>query len=533
MSSDDSFGPDFTWSVPSEVPDPIVVSQPALAVPVEEPVLLIRAPKKRWPLVATIIVVVALVVAGGIIVRSWSWFGSSAPVGESTQPGSGPTSYVPQQSTGLVDVPIDLTAGLGVSVQPLTVGAWGGVLVFDLLFNSPEDCWERVCYRSILRGVDYLTGAVLWTVDRLPDNTPCYYDINAPASYDDGKLAFTLYNHGEHSRAVVMVIELRTGIVLVSHETPTQGSKSKQFLTYNSAVVTYQDGIIVIGDWDMTNGYDGDTLWVSTVAYRDTNLSTPLWRAEGTLTATDHNLRIWTFSPALPGLALAVSDDHGIIYVAIETGEPVIFPDQTTDPSFVEASGAILQTGSYLDPFSGGVISRWSDSTGPQWSFPLTDVLIREAGCVTTDNVVFRIWDIERRTSVVMAINRETGRQAWAVTHLWDEEVSWGLRWNCTVVSVGDQELVVLPESNGLSFVDGVTGTRVGDLPDLVTPADREAGGDQVGVSGTYPCGDHGACAIVSTGSGIVVTVFDPSTSPPSILNQQRFLGLYDRGSAE
>jgi len=264
------------------------------------------------------------------------------------------------------------------------VGVWCDVVLIDLEYQQTENLNGDHSYAyfntDVLRAVDVSTGSILWTLDKSPDGSPLMFNS---AVSENGKLALATMRDGGFTQpgdselcingTDLQILNLRTGRVLTRTFVDgrcTPASSTDDTMSTVASAVAYQAGIVVV---ELSTGnvpmlMTGGT--VSTSAYQDTNLATPLWTV-GSSSANSYDPIIrdrWT-DRTLPGGWVRTGTGT---YVRIVTGDSSHVIGDGQARRFFAAGDMTL--GAYTSATSGSGYSSlagWSDLTAsaPDWTY--------------------------------------------------------------------------------------------------------------------------------------------------------------------
>ena len=313
MSDDVQGGrPDFTW-MPADTQAPTLASQAAPATATT-----IRRRPRTILLIG--IIVIALVAAGLI---SWFTF-RGKPIGRwsAACPATATDGSGFATANGSSDGPLTLSFNpvdnLPLPDMTQVVGMWCGAAVFDFTYlNSPE----KTINHDVLRGVDFATGQILWTLATLPNGSNFVISGGWDGLFEDaGKLAITLLEVDENTRpseqyCIVgtheLIMSVRTGVVLASSFYPAACSTATQTVQTES-IIAYQEGVVVI---QRGVGTSFPEVVTATAAYGETDLSTPLWYMTGQVDTADGwfgstNVLPGGWVKAVPNGYVSVTDGH-------------------------------------------------------------------------------------------------------------------------------------------------------------------------------------------------------------------------------
>jgi hypothetical protein len=452
--------------------------------------------------IVVIVVVVALVAAGLLIVRPWLNSASEGPdpTVAVTTPSASATPWA-----GMRDVPTALTEGVPTTDAINIVGVWSGVAVFALQYADWALCvGEEYCLtHSILRGVDYLTGDVLWTIDHAPNAISATGNL---AVHEAGRIAIFLQDAVDQT-AYLLVISLLTGEVHSSRDDPIGLDDHPDGWGIAHTVLAYEGGIVVVAK-QARGGSEAD--WsdtVTTTAYRDTNLAGAIWQIVGFTSSRDDLW--WNTIDRLPGgLVKARMTDGRTTYVSIATGEVSGNPLEHSygDSRLFVVQGKVIEATNRAESDGIAALAGWlaPGSTAPTWTYaPASGSSpweIQELGCATAEVLVVQgaTWEGSELVKYVFGIDLASGRQLWAM----ENGTNFIYGWSCTVMYVGDQHMVLMPGPDGVAVVNITTGERVATL----TASGPKSVIEDMAL---FPCGERMVCLFGYTTDGPGLEIYD------------------------
>jgi len=442
-----------------------------------------------WPVIA---LVAALVVIGGV--GGFIFSGLGKPAGNGTAGPVAPTTTgaPPSDSPASpVTVPVDLLAGLPAPDYVDWVGESGGIAVFRMGYVSRAGMPGDYDYTNggvgheILRGVDAATGLVVWSNDQLPADS-----LVGSTTVADGKLALTLTEAAPGGgdtpwrcvAAGVKVLTVATGEVLSGLSTPVgadcwNGVWLEPAWTYS--IMGYRDGLVALARGTVESPV-GDV-----VVYRDSDLTKPLWRSDG---SGRPPLETYQTEMMLPGGWIL---DPSGTYRSLRDGAVSKMTmheqrraDGERDYNFFRGVGDRIVEATAITEHGASALSLIDPVTGARtWTYRLPDGWGASPwSCLvaTKDSLVVRAQSLSSKEYVVSAINLATGQLRWSAPV--GEELRDG---GCQVLTRrGDQQVIAVGEVTGIELLDD-TGAQIGAW----------GHGGETYFGGIAACGENLLCA--------------------------------------
>jgi len=429
----------------------------------------------------------------------------SAPEGSPAAPSTTPAPPTPSPThpASPVTVPFDPGAGLDVAWCCRVLGVWDNVAVVTVQVNNPrqgQDHGGDSAQITVLRGIDVTTGEVLWT----------HNGWGGTAMVSGGRLALAGAGGG------VEILSLATGDVLATGDFFVDSEPGTSTAVRLSA---YQDGIIVTDQvvtsmslqgppdsWDSSFSQS----WEATVAYRDTDLQTPLWQVKANdhpgLTAKDVMNAGYLQTERTVGPLVKTAS---LGWVDVQTGNPSHMSVYDGEAWRVLSSnnGWMIDAAKTDGSLNSGVasLSGWDDPMAdkPKWTYtPPEGWVIVDAplvGCSSGEALVVRTKQGDElgepgqaTPSTLSAIRYADGQLMWSIPY--DSGTS-GTLLKCAVVSAGGKEYVVYSNGSHVQILDAADGSSAGEFQVLGESPDTAS----MRISGVEECGEGRACVIANS----------------------------------
>ena len=520
-------------------------------------------PRRAAVLAALVILLAVAVVAAATLV----WLSRTGHLGGEKGGVNGPTACPANASTLPPTpvarlVPFDLTAGVAPREHVQVIGVWSGVAVFDLYDLREANVWPLGAGegRDILRGVDVATGAVLWTLDALPDGSGFLVGVTRrresslagdPTSDNPpglpprqvaafcGNLALSLVTS---DGTTVVVLALRTGGFVGNHFVPNGDARNEygQPVPLQQSVSAYSGGVLVVDTWSL-DLWGGQPHPGTTTAYRDTDLSSPLWRSE-----VSDDRGGWYLGPPvlLDRWVHTVSDDYVDLHSGARSG---LRPGGDADAyaAGLASVGPVILAIDGLGPWGGYQaserIATWSGANPParSWTYdPVADdptlelyppwtpaklgldiapEATRNALLVSVETGEFDE-QANAYKSYLRAVAAADGRVLWSVPLT-------GSYWlaGTSLYTLRDQQLFLISDYDGtFTLLRAEAGAEYGTLTDAPVSRAEWAG----------PCGATAICLVAVTGPGkpaATVAAIDyatPTLTPLALAGQPTVEGI-------
>lgn len=440
-------------------------------------------------------------------------------------------------------VAFDPTSGEPTPDYVSIVGTSGQTVVFDLSYRAQYDSAGNPVAgtaRDILRGVDFTTGTVAWTLDTLPDGSPFTTSgygnilqesggagnlailaspttIVSPASNPSGPTSIPTDSAGSSK---TLILSPTTGTIIASAD----WSGCVQQACPIATIVAYQDGMVVLDQG--TGEPDGDApvaSYTSTTAYRDQDLTTAVWQVQaagGFSWGTDVNPKSASDRVLASSWVLAVSGT----YVSLQDGSPSSIVPLTMGNSWLSyfTAGDVPIQYAQGEGNASSSLAAVDPGTGkPTWTAQATPAGAAFAGynplgCLSADGMIVATQPQDPATAALVAINLDTGAVQWSAPY--DSTVSPGTQWSaplCAAWANGDQDTIAYATGTGMAWVDATTGQAIANRDGLVNE-------ESTTVSAVESCGAW-TCVVIHNGSGSTVTGFQLDGSTATIAWTQPF----------
>jgi len=418
---------------------------------------------------------------------------------------SGPTVH-PSNTVGISSsppspaaVPFDVMQGLPTPLTVSAIGTWDGVAVFDLTYQADGFTGNQggyTVYRDTLRGVSTSTGKVLWTMDKLQDGS-AFHAQSQPflGRVSAGNLAISLQTVGTDTNpgddatycpglSYLAVISLQTGKTSFTKPLAAMCKPNSSGVTRwtSQVVVAYEVGIVVLDQFTSLSSTSGSYPHVSkTLAYRDDDLSAPVWQVNGDMKLDDSAPT--TFEIAQQWV-LAASWE----YVSIMDGT-------TSNISYAEGRIVTDVDGVVVVSQPGDLVA-WASPADPDptWSTNgaglALDVHSFPLECATPDVMV-----VKGTSGGMVAIGLKDGQQLW--------HMATGSQAGCIGLRNGSQELIGLRDGSTFKLLDAFTSTVL---------SKQDGFGSTSGSSLPVLCGSGMVCVIDAASNETKITGSDYST---------------------
>ena len=458
----------------------------------------------HWIVGVAALVVIALAVGGWLVWRPHvTGGGGTSPAPTES---SAPTPVATAETTlppGPVTVPFNPTEGGYDGTRFFVLGVWSGVAVLHLMPATG----------SVVRGVDVTTGAVLWTLDTLPDGG--HFTVDTVAVWND-RLAVGLRPPASteptsvSTNVVVLILGLRTGDLVTSQAFPIKVTGGgTQVSTFSYTLAAYRDGIVVLdgttvsGDPNFSEGNSYD--WQVTVAYADTDLQTPLWQVDkvehpGLGPERQSGVRLWANSDEILAGRWVLAADW--TYVSIQDGQPTsltLYDGRYN--RFFTLGDAVVETSPDATDQVGQTLALWTGPDAPKWSYDprgtQPDLIRPEVACGSASYLIARQDHMASDgftpiSSQLIALRTSDGVVAWSIPYTPDPDIG-ATRAPCTVIGRGDQEIVVVSAGTEVELLDATDGRLLGRKPALIPPSSSP----NPWIDRVVPCAAGLACAWV------------------------------------
>jgi len=444
-----------------------------------------------------LVVVLALVVAGMLAWLVWrdSHEGGNTsgpfvhPSASASLPAGSPSPLPPA-------VPFDALRGLGNPVTVTTLGTWDGVAVFDMTYQVTgltADQGSYNVYRDSFRGVSTSTGKVLWTLDKLPDGS-AFRSQQQPGKVSAGNFAVALQAVGADKSSgdnrtycpgltYVAVISLQTGKASYGKPLAAFCKLSGTKMGWASELVmAYEAGIVVVDQYTSVSYNDSDYPRVSkTVAYRDSDLATPIWQVLGTM-------KLDSSAPTIFELAQQ--------WVLAASGEFVSITDGTTSNFKYPDGQAVTDVDGIIVVSKPGSLKAWTSPAeqDPVWESDGAGLALSAHSlpleCSTPDVIV-----VAGASGGMVGVGLKDGQQLW--------QMAASDKAGCIGLRNGSQEIVGLRDGGTFQLLDAFTGAVL---------SHQDGFGPKDGSSMPMLCGSGMVCVIDGSSAKKEITGSDYST---------------------